>query len=172
MASAPMETDAALTAQAVVAKTGESVELKSGEFSISEVQGDLFSCPANEALAHCISADCRMGAGIAKMFKAKFSGTQELLNQAKKVGDVAVLERNGRFIYYLVTKERAFHKPTYPDLENSLRAMKRHCASHSVTAVSMPRIGCGLDQLQWDKVKWMMEKVFRGSGIKLTVYYL
>ncbi|XP_078453171.1 ADP-ribose glycohydrolase OARD1 isoform X2 [Lampetra planeri] len=154
-----METDAALTAQA-------------GEFSISEVQGDLFSCPANQALAHCISADCRMGAGIAKMFKATFSGTQELLNQAKKVGEVAVLERNGRFIYYLVTKERAFHKPTYPDLENSLRAMKQHCESHGVTAVSMPRIGCGLDKLQWDKVKWMMEKVFRGSGIKFTVYYL
>ncbi|XP_032805067.1 ADP-ribose glycohydrolase OARD1 [Petromyzon marinus] len=167
-----METAAAALTAAVVAKTEESMELKSGEFSIPEVQGDLFSCPPNEALAHCISADCRMGAGIAKIFKAKFSGTQELLTQAKKVGEVAVLERNGRFIYYLVTKMKAFNKPTYPDLESSLRAMRHHCTSHGVTAVSLPRIGCGLDKLQWDRVKWIMEKVFRDSGIKLTVYYL
>uniref|UniRef100_A0A3B5LPS2 O-acyl-ADP-ribose deacylase 1 n=1 Tax=Xiphophorus couchianus TaxID=32473 RepID=A0A3B5LPS2_9TELE len=36
------------------------------------VTGDLFSCPRDESLAHCISEDCRMGAGIAVMFKKKF----------------------------------------------------------------------------------------------------
>ncbi len=28
-------------------------------------------------------------------------------------GGVAVLKRGGRYIYYLVTKERYFEKPTY-----------------------------------------------------------
>lgn len=31
----------------------------------SEVKGDLFSVSNEYMLAHCISADCRMGAGIA-----------------------------------------------------------------------------------------------------------
>lgn len=47
------------------------------------VKGDLFSCPSTDALAHCISEDCRMGAGIAVLFKKKFGGVQELLDQSE-----------------------------------------------------------------------------------------
>ena len=48
---------------------------------ISYVKGDLFACPKTDSLVHCISEDCRMGAGIAVLFKKKFGGVQELLNQ-------------------------------------------------------------------------------------------
>ncbi|GAB5571493.1 ADP-ribose glycohydrolase OARD1 isoform X1 [Prionailurus iriomotensis] len=68
---------------------------------ITYVKGDLFACPKTDSLAHCISEDCRMGAGIAVLFKKKFGGVQELLNQQKKSGEVAVLKRDGRYIYYL-----------------------------------------------------------------------
>lgn len=49
------------------------------------VTGDLFSCPADDALAHCISEDCRMGAGIAVMFKQRFGGVSELKEQSESV---------------------------------------------------------------------------------------
>ncbi|NXS13100.1 OARD1 deacetylase, partial [Neodrepanis coruscans] len=75
---------------------------KDQEERLREVKGDLFSCPPSEALAHCISEDCRMGAGIAVLFKKKFGGVQELLDQQKKTGEVAVLQRDERYIYYLV----------------------------------------------------------------------
>lgn len=52
-----------------------------GVFQIKCVKGDLFSCPQTDSLAHCISEDCRMGAGIAVLFKKKFGGVQELLDQ-------------------------------------------------------------------------------------------
>lgn len=45
--------------------------------------GNLFSCPVDEALAHCISEDCRMGAGIAVIFKQKFGRVGELKEQSK-----------------------------------------------------------------------------------------
>lgn len=35
----------------------------------TEVYGDLFSAPEEYALAHCVAADMRMGAGIATTFK-------------------------------------------------------------------------------------------------------
>ncbi|NXY92304.1 OARD1 deacetylase, partial [Alcedo cyanopectus] len=54
---------------------------KEQEERIKCVKGDLFSCPPSDALAHCISEDCRMGAGIAVLFKKKFGGVQELLDQ-------------------------------------------------------------------------------------------
>ncbi|KAH0518587.1 Trem-like transcript 1 protein [Microtus ochrogaster] len=52
--------------------------------SITYVKGDLFECSRTDSLAHCISEDCRMGAGIAVLFKKKFGGVQELLNQHYK----------------------------------------------------------------------------------------
>ncbi|XP_072912074.1 uncharacterized protein [Hemitrygon akajei] len=70
-------------------------------FKICYVQGDLFSCPEKDALAHCISEDCDMEAGIAVWFKWKYGGVEELQNQKKKIGDVAVLKKDQRCIYYL-----------------------------------------------------------------------
>lgn len=52
------------------------------------MQGDLFSCHASESLAHCISADARMGKGIAVLFKKKFGGVDEILTQGKKKIDM------------------------------------------------------------------------------------
>lgn len=46
-------------------------------------KGDLFSCSEKDALAHCVSADFRMGKGIAVLFKQKFGGVQELKDQRK-----------------------------------------------------------------------------------------
>ncbi|XP_028622593.1 ADP-ribose glycohydrolase OARD1 isoform X1 [Grammomys surdaster] len=108
---------------------------------ITYVKGDLFACPKTDSLAHCISEDCRMGAGIAVLFKKRFGGVQELLSQQKKSGEVAVLKRDGRYIYYLITKKRASHKPTYENLQKSLEAMKSHCLKNGVTDLSMPRQG-------------------------------
>uniref|UniRef100_A0A3B3Z374 Macro domain-containing protein n=1 Tax=Poecilia mexicana TaxID=48701 RepID=A0A3B3Z374_9TELE len=65
------------------------------------ITGDLFSCPRDESLAHCISEDCRMGAGIAVMFKKKFGRVSELKEQKKLPGQCAVLAHDQRFIYYL-----------------------------------------------------------------------
>ncbi|NWV71186.1 OARD1 deacetylase, partial [Malurus elegans] len=145
---------------------------KDQEERIKCVKGDLFSCPSTDALAHCISEDCRMGAGIAVLFKKKFGGVQELLDQKKKTGEVAVLQRDERYIYYLITKQKVSHKPTYESMQKSLEAMRAHCLNNGVTDISMPRIGCGLDGLQWEKVSAILEEVFENTDIKITVYTL
>lgn len=62
--------------------TGQSEEDKWG---LTYITGDLFSCPEDEALAHCISEDCRMGAGIAVMFRKKFNGVHELKQQRESI---------------------------------------------------------------------------------------
>ncbi|XP_053313809.1 ADP-ribose glycohydrolase OARD1 isoform X2 [Spea bombifrons] len=140
--------------------------------AIRYVHGDLFGCPSTDSLAHCISADCRMGAGIAVQFKKRFKRVEEIKQQNKKKGNVATLEVDGRYIYYLITKDRASGKPTYEDLHRSLEAMKDHALCNRVTAISMPRIGCGLDRLQWNNVASILSEVFRDTGIVITVYSL
>lgn len=44
--------------------------------------------------------------------------------------------------------------------------------AHGVRHLCMPRIGAGLDKLKWHRVKAMLEEVFTGTGVKITVYYI
>lgn len=46
-----------------------SITKMSNQFEFREIEGDLFSAPENYSLAHCVSEDMRMGAGIATIFK-------------------------------------------------------------------------------------------------------
>jgi len=72
----------------------------------------------------------------------------------------------------LITKERYWQKPTYDDLEKSLLAMREHCVVNNVVNLAMPRIGCGLDGLNWNKVKNLLENVFQHANVKIKVCFL
>ncbi|XP_049840598.1 uncharacterized protein LOC126285328 isoform X3 [Schistocerca gregaria] len=137
---------------------------------VTEIFGDLFTAPADYSLAHCVAEDMRMGSGIAVTFKKMFRRVDELLDQHKRQGQVAVLELDGRFIYYLVTKPESTGKPTMETLERSLVAMRQHVIENNVGKIAMPRIGCGLDRLEWRLVKQLLESIFSGTGAQITVY--
>lgn len=51
----------------------------------TEVYGDLFEMPKDYILAHCISSDFAMGAGIARIFRNKY-GVKQQLKQAHPTG--------------------------------------------------------------------------------------
>ena len=50
--------------------------------------------------------------------------------------------------------------------------MKKHCITNNVKNISMPLIGCGLDRLDWNKVKILLYKIFNNTSIQITVYKL
>lgn len=45
-----------------------------------------------------------MSKGIAVAFKSNFGGVADLKTQKKQIGEVAVLHKDGRYIYYLVSQ--------------------------------------------------------------------
>jgi O-acetyl-ADP-ribose deacetylase (regulator of RNase III) len=144
---------------------------------VTECRGDLFAaCPANSSLAHCVSRDLRMGKGISVAFKQRYGRVAELAKQNAGVGCAGVLDvtHDGlrKFVYYLVTKENYYDKPTYATLTESLWAMRNHATAHGVEVISMPRIGCGLDRLDWETVKSLLQNLFEDSGVQLHVYVL
>ena len=137
---------------------------------ITEIKGDLFSAPSTSSLAHCISQDCKLGAGIAKLFRQRFGRVDDLQRMETAVGGVSLLQVNDRFIYNLVTKKNFWEKPTYENLQKSLRAMQNHAFQHNVKEICMPKIGCGLDKLEWDQVKSLLIEVFAGGMTHITIY--
>ncbi len=142
-----------------------------GGGNIIDVEGDLMG--AKDSLAHCVSACLAMGKGIAVHFKNQFGNVDALKKQNIGVGGVAFLSRpqENRFIYYLITKPRYHHKPTYDTLRASLKQMVSHMTKNAVPSVSIPELGCGLDGLQWDKVYNMLTEEFANTGINVTVYH-
>lgn len=139
---------------------------------LREVEGDLFSAPKTHSLAHCVGADMLMGAGIAVKFKQTYGRINELMAQQVKSGGVAVLKDEDRFIYYLVTKPESYGSPTYEDLRSALSDMKSHMEKNGVSKLAIPRIGCGIDGLEWDKVQNELHGVFdeADKDVEIVVY--
>ncbi|KAH8380470.1 hypothetical protein KR009_010924 [Drosophila setifemur] len=139
-------------------------------FSYRERNGDLFSAGNDYSLCHCVAADLRMGKGIAVKFRNKFGQLVTLQRQNVQPGGVAILQNQQRFVYNLVTKKSSWGKPTYELLHSSLTAMRQHMLTHNVSKLAMPRIGCGLDGLNWSKVKEMICQIFQSDCVELVVY--
>jgi len=141
--------------------------------TITEINQDLFNIPQGFYLAHCISGDYALGAGIAKNFDKLYDMRFKLhkkypIPDGKKFANVgrALLVDN---VFNLVTKPLYFHKPRYNDLEDALIDMQAECEMQHIKRLAMPRIGCGLDKLSWDKVKDLIEKVFADTDIDIYV---
>ena len=58
-------------------------------------------------------------------------------------------------------------KPTYDSLRQSLEAMTNHANKHKVTQFSMPKVGCGLDWLEWHKAESRTKNIFAQSDLTI-----
>lgn len=142
--------------------------------NITEIQFDLFDLPHGCLLAHCVSADFAMGAGIAAQFTCRYPGMRQYLyDHYYDLDDPDTYVGPGAYPYMdvvnLVTKRRHWEKPTYATLRTALEDLKRYAAELGVKRIGMPRIGCGLDKLEWDQVKPIIEEVFADTDIDITV---
>ncbi|QBJ04150.1 putative O-acetyl-ADP-ribose deacetylase 1-like [Fusobacterium phage vB_FnuS_FNU3] len=139
-----------------------------------ELKGDLFTKEnmqdKNIYLAQCISRDCEMGLGIAKTFDKKFPDMKDITKKSIKNTTVCSLYKNK--VFNLITKNKYWQKPTYISLENSLKDMAITCKEFNIKILAMPRIACGLDKLNWNRVKVMLEELFKDLDITIYVYVL
>ena len=140
-----------------------------GNLKYKEIEGDLFS--SKGCLAHCVSAEFHMGVGVAKQVKTRYPTTYPKdVNHKRQPVFAQWIEGERRYVYHLVTKQRYFEKPTYESVKTSLRQMRTHAEWSGVHRISLPRIGCGLDQLNWSEMRSLIEDVFKGSDVDITVY--
>jgi len=145
--------------------------------SLQEINGDLFRSEHLKAecvMTHCISQDLYMNAGIAKEFKKLYGNVDFLKSQNKVVGEIAILEFTDILrITYLVTKKRYYEKPTYSSLQESLSKLLEYYKVNNLSCpIIMPKIGCGLDRLDWIRVKDIIISILVNNGINVYVYIL
>jgi O-acetyl-ADP-ribose deacetylase (regulator of RNase III) len=136
------------------------------------VDGDLFKDARPDAsLAHCVGGDFVMGDGIAVQFRERFGNVTFLKALKTRVGEVAVLPLNDRFVFNLVTKTVSRHmKPTLEAFAAAVRNLSRLCAELGVQHLAMPQIGSGLDKLDWDVVLPIIVEEFRGVDTQVTIF--
>ena len=149
-----------------------------------EKQMDLFTLGQQYILAHCISADAgtnpkAMGLGIVvqfnKLYDTKTKITEAVSKMRKEelgkieVGDCVINKYSDRVVCNLITKNVYYGKPTYDTLKKSLLNLKAFMIQNSYKYLGMPKIGCGLDKLQWEKVKLLINEVFGNTDIEIVV---
>jgi hypothetical protein len=137
--------------------------------TITTVNKDLFTMTQGYYLAHCISADFALGAGIAKAFDSVYNMRFKLFRQYPNYeyqGGDALLVDN---VFNLVTKKKCWHKPTYESLRESLEMMKEQLDFLGATKLAMPKIASGLDRLEWTRVYDIICEVFEGMDIEIVI---
>lgn len=139
----------------------------------SEIKQDLFAVSDDYYIAHCISGDYALGAGIAKTIDKYFDMRYRLQTdfpipdgeKFANVGKALLVDR----VFNLVTKPRCYHKPTYDSLHKTLVDMRKQCEKLNITKLAMPKIASGLDKLDWNKVRTLIKYVFHTSNIEILV---
>ena len=130
---------------------------------------DLFTVPQGYYLAHCISADFALGAGIAKIFdevyNMRFKLFREYDNYEYEGGDALLIDN----VFNLVTKPKCYHKPRYEAVRESLEVMKEIMETNATTKLAMPTLGCGLDKLQWSEVFKIIQEVFDDTDVDILI---
>lgn len=145
----------------------------------TEIHGDLFSyachkgdkkfCGVNRIPVHCISADFAMGAGIAVPMASRY----DLRNRLEVYDGIkapwCLFVHN---VMNLITKDKVYQKPTYESLRESLVHCKDLCRANDIKWLVMPKIGCGIDGLDWERVSVIIQETFYDTDVDILVCIL
>lgn len=136
-----------------------------------EIKRDLFTVSNNYYLAHCISSDFAMSGGIAVIFDRKFNLKEQFktMDEELLVHPTCILI--GR-VFNLITKSKVYHKPTYHDFTSAIKLMRDICIEKSITKIAMPKIGSGIDGLNWEKNREIINAAFNETDVEILICYI
>lgn len=157
--------------------------------NVKEVRGDVVSAALEgTSIVHCICGDVHMERGVAKSIDDAFHIRDDLLALASAgalaVGNVVELRRrtpSGRVIsiFNVVTKPTSRDLPTYGSMRVGIRRLRLALDDYAfgyggfaINEIVMPRIGCGIDRLDWNAVKKLLVDTLSGCRTVVSVFVL
>jgi len=140
----------------------------------NEKRGDIFELDTNWVLGHCISADYKMGKGIALEFNEHFNMKYQLIKDGRHkfpavVGFDNLGKNKDQVVFNIVTKEKFRDKPTYSNFRKSIELLKEDLIDYNFKRIALPKIGTGLDGLKWATVKRHIHEVFEDTDIEILI---
>lgn len=152
------------------------------------VRQDITKLSGNCVICHCISADAAMSAGVALALVHKYPDLKPTVQSVLKtthsdtlVGHVVFCadSYSHTLIANMVTKQNYWDKSTtmpnghyLKNLKECLENVRSVMDGLSEKKLVMPKIGCGLDQCNWNDVLRIIDEVFGDSDIEITVCVL
>lgn len=126
-----------------------------------EKQGDLFTTTA-PAIAHGVNTHGVMGAGVAKLIRARYEHVYDgyrsaCLHGHLLPGGLDVEDGGDVYIYNIASQDKPGPNARLDWLTTGVRAALTHADKHDLDVIAMPRIGCGIGGLDWDDVKPVLE---------------
>ena len=127
------------------------------------------------SIGHCIPADAQMCESFAQFLSKRVPRLRRTCRRANLVKDQVFPSWDSssrRYIYNLVPKAKRSDKPDLQTLARTLQNMQAHATMHGVSTIAIPKIGCGLDQMNWQDVVKLLRDTFAYSDIQTVVHSL
>ena len=139
-------------------------------------KGDLFSCTDTKAFAHGVNCMGVMGKGIAVDFKKRYPS---MFNSYKKNCSPSMIGRcytwlssdDEEIVFNLFIKQHwaALSQPEW--ISSSMKEMFEANVWEKRPIIAMPKIGCGLGGLNWEKdVEPIVRVLSDKYNVKIIVY--
>ena len=127
------------------------------------------------SIGHCISADAQMSKGFAQFLSERVPRLRRTCRRANLLNDQVFPfwdYSSRRYSYNLVSYKKYSDKPDLQTLATALRGMQAQATMNGASAFSVPKIGSGLDQMDWQDVVKLLRNIFLYSDIQIVVYSL
>ena len=152
--------------------TDKGPPVSCSQAAMEHYPGNILCAPPQFVLAHCISENLKLGAGLAKTLESKFKIRELIRAQPHHVGTAVPTYSKGRCIYNLVTKQHHCHYPRLEDIERSLQALKSEMLRRGHFYLAIPELACGLDGQHLADICRIIDSVFASSGIQIVMFHL
>lgn len=145
----------------------------SGIFHLRMEKGNLLNALDEDydAIAHCVGAAIKMKQGKAKKIREKYP-LEEPLTEKLKVGDIMVQEYQDNYILHVVTKNFSNILPSEEDHTLAIKNLASKCEELAIERLAIPKMGCGLDALEWSKCSLIINDYFNNKHTIATVMCL
>ena len=122
---------------------------------------------------HCISAKDKMSKEFADLLSQRIPRLRDTCRRTKLLSGQTFpfWDRVGNgYIQNLVTRTKYSEKSNLPTLSLTLEETKSHARLYAIPTIGIPKLGCGLDQMNWQEVVKLLEDIFAYSNIRIVVY--
>lgn len=128
----------------------------------------------DHAIIISLNSRLQMDVGIAKIIKNKYGRIEAEKNTHLFSGDFIVnnFPKHKKIICCLITKYNQFSECSYSAYSESLKNLITYLVDNNIKDVSLPRIGCGLDKMDWSIMKNIILTEFANTDINVSVYCL